>query len=166
MKKYLTLATILASLMTVSAQSAFNAELDPFQEVPPHNTPGYGSADLTLNGTTLSIDANTGLYADLLAGATAVTINDAAAGANGPTVISLNLDTPGNTSGTFSGSGTLTGQQITDLNAGNLYINIRDSVYPSGEIRGQIFVALPEPSVLALTGLGALALLAARLRQA
>jgi hypothetical protein len=130
-----------------------DANLDPFQEVPPHNTPGYGSADLTLtvnnDGTGLvAITANTGIYADLLAGASIVRLQDAAVGANGPTLIVLNLDTPGNTSGTFSGNGALTAAATTDMLAGNTYLNIADSVFPSGEIRGQI-LAVPEPTSLA-----------------
>jgi hypothetical protein len=139
----------------------FDANLDPFQEVPPHNTPGYGSADFILSGTTFSVTASTGIYADLLAGATTVRLQDAAVGANGPTVFSFTLDTPGNTSGTFSGSGTLTTDQITDLNAGNLYVNITDSVFPSGEIRGQILAA-PEPTTMALMGVASVALLGLR----
>jgi hypothetical protein len=144
----------------VSAQTTyFAANLDPFQEVPPHNTPGYGSADFQWDGTTLSIDANSGTYFDLLAGASTVRLQDAAAGANGPTIGLFNLDTPGNTTGTFSGSLTgLTAGQVTDLLAGNTYINITDPVYPSGEIRGQLEV-VPEPGSLAvLGGVGLLAL--------
>jgi hypothetical protein len=163
MKKWLLAGLILGTVINLQAQSAYNAQLDGFQEVPPNASPGYGSADLTLNGTTLSIDANTGAYSSLLGGATAVTINDAAVNANGPTVISLTLDTPGATDGTFQGSGTLTAQQITDLNAGNLYINLRSPVFPSGEIRGQI-ESVPEPSTLALASATVLALLAQRRR--
>jgi hypothetical protein len=151
---------ILSSLGLVQAQT-YDANLDPFQEVPPHNTPGYGSADFTLSGTTFSIAAGTGLYNDLLGGASTVKLQDAAVGTNGPTIFSFNLDTPGNTSGTFSGSGTLTAGQVTDLNAGNLYINITDSVFPSGEIRGQI-EATPEPTTMALMGAVWLASLALR----
>jgi hypothetical protein len=139
---------------------SLDANLDPFQEVPPHNTPGYGSADFTLDTSTgiLSINAGTGIYADLLAGASTVRLQDAAVGANGPTQFTFTLDTPGNTSGTFSGSGTLVGGAITDALNGNTYINITDSVYPSGEIRGQIFV-VPEPASLSLlAGMGLLAL--------
>jgi len=164
MKTFLTAIAVLGSLAMARAQTNFDANLDPFQEVPPHNTPGYGSVDLTLSGTTLSINAGTGVYADLLGGASTVRLADAAVGANGPTIFLFNLDTPGNTSGTFSGSGTLTAAQITDLNAGNLYVNITDSVFPSGEIRGQI-LATPEPTAMALMGAGSLALLAMRRRK-
>ncbi len=160
MKNFLTIVAIFGGL-TVSHAQSYVANLDPFQEVPPHNTPGYGSGDFTLSGTTLSVNVGTGSYADLLAGASTVRLQDAAAGASGPTIFTFTLDTPGNTSGTFSGSGALTAGQITDLNAGNLYVNITDPVYPSGEIRGQL-EAVPEPSTLALLGAGALALLAGR----
>ena len=164
MKNILTIIAIFGGVAVSHGQS-FTANLDPFQEVPSHNTPGYGSADFTLSGTTLSVDVSTGMYADLLAGATTVRLQDAAVGANGPTVGLLTLDTPGNTSGTFSGSVTgLTGQQVTDLMNGNLYVNIADSVFPSGEIRGQLEV-VPEPSTLALVGAGVLGLLARCRRQ-
>jgi hypothetical protein len=164
MKTIFTIIAILSSLGLSHAQT-YTANLDPFQEVPPHNTPGYGSADLTLLGTNLVISANTGIYADLLAGATTVRVQDAAVGANGPTIFLFTLDTPGNTSGTFSGQGTLTAAQINDLNAGNLYINIADSVFPSGEIRGQI-EPTPEPTTVALMGAGLLSALLALRRKA
>jgi hypothetical protein len=151
----------------MAATISFDANLDPFQEVPPHNTPGYGSADLTYDSTaqTLSIVAGTGLYADLLAGASTVRLQDAAVGMNGPTLLTFNLDTPGNTSGTFSGlnydiSG-WTMQQLSDLLNDNTYINITDSVFPSGEIRGQVF-QLPEPTSIGLLAVGGASLLTRR----
>jgi hypothetical protein len=146
MKNFLTIIAIFGGLTIAQAQN-FDANLDPFQEVPPHNTPGYGSVDLTLSGLTLSVDAGTGTYNDLLAGASTVRLQDAAVGANGPTIFVFTLNTPGNTSGTFSGSDTLTAGQLTDLQNGKLYVNITDPVFPSGEIRGQLeAAAVPEPS--------------------
>jgi CHRD domain len=164
MKRILTILGIFGGISLSHAAILFDANLDPFQEVPPHNTPGFGSAEFTLNGTTFGIDAGTGVYADLLAGATAVRLQDATVGANGPVISTFTLDTPGNTSGTFSGSVTLTTTQITDLQNGNLYVNISDSVFPSGEIRGQILaVSVPEPSyALAVFGATSLILLAKR----
>ncbi len=125
---------------------ALTAELDPFQEVPPHNTPGYGSADATLNGTTFTITS--GSYADLTGNSSSIVLADAAVGSNGMTIGSLSLGMSiGATSGTFSGSITLTGAQVTDMLAGNTYINLRTNVFPSGEIRGQLeVVKTPEPS--------------------
>jgi hypothetical protein len=141
---------------------AFEASLDPFQEVPPHNTPGYGSADLSLDTTTgvVTISPGTGIYADLLAGASTVRFQDAIVGANGPTLALFTLDTPGNTSGTFSGNGSsaLTPTQMNDMMDGNTYLNITDAVFPSGEIRGQV-LPVPEPGSLAfLSVLGLFAL--------
>ena len=135
------------------------ANLDPLQEVPPHNTPGYGDADFTLDSNSLLLSVTSGAYADLLAGATSVIIADAAVGSNGPTQFSLTLNTYGNTTGTFGGSGTLASNTIyNDAIAGNLYVNVRDSVYPSGEIRGQLEV-VPEPASLSiLAGAGLLAM--------
>jgi hypothetical protein len=151
MNKILMLIGFFGSLAVCRADLSFyDANLDPFQEVPPHNTPGYGNADFSFDSTTgiltVTGGVNGGIYADLLAGATTVRLQDAAIGANGPTVALVTLNIPGNTSGTFGGaSGVLTTQQITDLESGNFYINIADSVFPSGEIRGQL-VAVPEPA--------------------
>ena len=122
-----------------------SASLDPFQEVPPHNTPAYGDATATLNGTTFTITS--GNYYSLLGGANAVALYDGAAGANGTFISTLTLTDPGTTSGTFSGTATLTNAQAADVLAGNGYLNIRDSVYPSGELRGQLEVTkTPEPA--------------------
>ncbi|HTU27060.1 MAG TPA: CHRD domain-containing protein [Pirellulales bacterium] len=151
-------SSALAAIITLEA------ELDPFQEVPPHNTPAYGSVEATLDTTSgaFSIVAGTGQYADLLGGSSSVRLSDGAAGANGPTISLLVLDDPGATTGTFSGSASpnLTMAQITDAMAGNTYINIADSVYPSGELRGQLTVT-PEPSSLVLAAMAAVGLLVA-----
>lgn len=152
---------VFGSVTLAQAQLNFDANLDGLQEVPPNASPGYGSADFTLVGTNLSVDAGTGSYVDLLGNTLTAQIRDAAVGVNGPLVFTLTLDNPGTTTGSFSGSGVLTTPQITDLDAGNLYLNITSNVFPSGEIRGQI-LPVPEPTTLALAGMGTLALLAVR----
>jgi hypothetical protein len=149
-----------------AAVLTFEANLDPFQEVPPHNTPAYGDATLTLDTTTDLVTVTAGNYADLLGGTIAVSLNGLAApGANGAVLISLTLDNPGTTTGTFSGSGTLADDPTANgMIMGNTYINIRDSVFPSGEIRGQV-TQTPEPSTLVLASLAALALAACARRR-
>jgi hypothetical protein len=130
----LVVCAVLWAPCAATAGMALTAELDSFQEVPPHNTPGYGSADATLNGTTFTITS--GSYADLTGNSSSIILADAAVGSNGTTIGLLSLgNSIGATSGTFSGSITLTGAQVTDMLAGNTYINLRTNVFPSGEIR-------------------------------
>jgi len=98
-------------LLGASASAAiltFEANLDPFQEVPPHNTPGFGFAELTLDTVSGAVTLTNSSYQDLLGNSTAVTLNDAPVGSNGVTILVLTLDNPGVTTGTFSGSGTIT----------------------------------------------------------
>ena len=146
-----------ACLLGTSASAdilTFEANLDPFQEVPPHNIPGFGFAELTLDTVSGFVTLTNSTYQDLVGNSTAVTLNDAQIGSNGAVIETLTLDAPGTTTGTFSGSGTITAGQVTDMIATNTYINIRSNVFPSGEIRGQLFV-VPEPSsvMLAFSGI-------------
>jgi len=165
--RWLAVSTIAACLIGVAASAAtltFEANLDGLQEVPPNASPAFGMGELTLDTVSGFVTITTGTYQDLLGGATAVTINDAAIGANGPIILTVTLDTPGAATGTFSGSGTLTAGQVTDMIDTNTYINIRSQVYPSGEIRGQLFL-VPEPSSVLLACIGLAALFVVRRRK-
>jgi hypothetical protein len=149
-------------LLGASASAAiltFDANLDGLQETPPNASPAFGFAELTLDDVSGFVTITTGTYQDLLGGATAVHIH----GLSGPGVASaiilgLTLDTPGATTGTFSGSGTLTAAQITGMVNGQTYVNVHSQVFPGGEIRGQLF-QVPEPVSAVLTCLGLVGLL-------
>ena len=161
--RWLVASSIGAGLFCSGASAVtlqFEANLDALQEVPPNGSPAFGLGDFNLDTTTSNITVTTGSYQVLLGNSTAVTLNDAALGFSGPIAITLTLDAPGATTGTFSGSGLLTPTQVADLEAGNFYVNIRSIVVPAGEIRGQL-VAVPEPSTAALACVGLIGLVAA-----
>jgi hypothetical protein len=129
--------------------------------VPANASPAIGNASAFMNITTDVFSITNGTYSNLLSGALTVTLNDGAPGTNGPIIATLTLDSPGATSGTFHGSATLTAAQVTDVTSGLAYLNIADSLFPNGEIRGQLSVT-PEPSAIILGVLGGLALLMVR----
>jgi hypothetical protein len=67
------------------------------------------------------------------------------------------------TNGGFSNTITLTSPQVTQLFAGQLYINVHTPTNGSGEARGNL-VPVPEPASLGLLGTIAIAVLAPRRR--
>jgi CHRD domain len=150
------LGTQVASAVTLT----FEANLDGLQEVPPNASPAFGLGELTLDTVSGAVTITTGTYQDLLGGASFVSLNGMAGlGTNAGVLLNLTLDSPGAATGTFSGGGTLGIMAIGGMQAGNTYINIRSQVFPSGEIRGQLFqVETPEPGSIMLAVFAALGL--------
>ncbi|MCB8932251.1 MAG: CHRD domain-containing protein [Fimbriimonadaceae bacterium] len=155
--------------------------IDGTQEVPPSGSQAYGSASFTIDDQTWLVTGSmttTGLPYRLPTGAPNVTAAHihapGPAGTNGPVVFNLitnaiggtPLDLPGGIT-LYAWSGTLGGNQaqiLSDLIAGNGYINVHSVAFPGGEIRGQIdcYGAVPEPASIAALSMGALALLRRR----
>ena len=170
---------IAGSVNLCQAQNYY-AILTSQQEVPVaqnNDTTTYSTgveATFTLSGTTL---ATSGIFGNLLGEpnlATGVTIELGPAGVQGSPLfdIPVTFETPeggGLYFGTFSGSVTLTGPEIAELNNFGLYLNIttptQNPLTPGGEVRGQI-VPVPEPATMTLMGVGSLAWLAIRRRKA
>jgi hypothetical protein len=48
----------------------------------------------------------------------------------------------------------ITGLQVTELEDGLMYMNIHDTTFPGGEIRGQLDPIVPEPANIGLIGIG------------
>ena len=162
MKRFLPLIGLMTSLSFAHAQS-FIATLDAAQDGGGARM-GSGIVNLTLTGTTLTLS---GSFSGLSANATAAHIHGPAAPLPGSAGVIYGLGTTviplGATSGTIGGSVNLVplgvggsytvAQQTADLNNGLWYVNIHDSTFGGGEIRGQI-LPVPEPSTLALAALG------------
>jgi len=114
----------------------YTIPLSAAQEVPPSGTGGTGTATVTLNDETGAVSV-TGSYTGLSSNQILAHIHGPApAGMNN--VIIITLTGTGGTSGTFSGSGSLTPAQVIDMEAGLNYINVHSMNFTNGEIRGQI----------------------------
>ena len=178
----------IALLMFVSAPRAegttiYGATLAGSFVVLPTVSPGSGSALLTLNGDSLTIDLS---FSGLLAPAGQLHIHCCPpVGVNAPLALVL-PGFPMATSGTYSrvldlldpttytlgfrnnvGGGTAAGAEaalLAAFNSGNAYFDINNSMFQAGEVRGQIGL-VPEPATLTLVGLGALGLRARRRRR-
>ena len=110
--------------------------LNGASEVPANASSATGNVIGTFNTTTNQLDLMVA-FNGLAANATASHIHKAAVGVNGGVVIGFS-GVPAATSGSFAYSGTLTAGQATDLLAGLYYVNIHNSTFPGGEIRGQL----------------------------
>jgi hypothetical protein len=112
--------------------------LNAAYEVPSNPSTATGSATLTVDPATGSVSV-TGSYTGLSSMATAAHLHGPApTTSNAPVIVPL--DVSGGLSGTIAGGGTLSPTQVTDLKAGQVYINVHSSIYPDGEIRAQIAI--------------------------
>ena len=111
--------------------NAIKVNLTGTDEVPPLTVPGTGSGtirvedDGTVSGSVTTKD---------VAG-TMAHIHRGAKGTNGPVIVPL--DKNGDTY-TVPAGRKLTPEQIKDLKAGNLYVNVHTAKNKGGEVRGQL----------------------------
>jgi hypothetical protein len=150
MKKLLVLAALASAIQMVSAADIFYvANLDPSGEhAGVSSRSGSGTANLTLNGTSLSWTVS---YSGLSGISTASHIHGpAAVGTDAAVEVTLAQPSQlGFTSGSFSGSGTISQTVIDQMNNGLAYVNLHSSTFGGGEIRGQVAL-VPEPTTMAL----------------
>lgn len=163
MKKLLTAIAILSTVALLQAQSTFTVNLNGAQDGGGART-GTGSGTLTLNGAQNAITFNNITYSGLSANSTATHIHGpGAVGVSAAVLYNLapTYSTVGGTSASYNGTlplvdgtgGFTLAQQIVQLNSGLWYLNVHSTAFGGGEIRGQI-LPVPEPSVMALAGLG------------
>jgi hypothetical protein len=156
------LAALLVSTPAAAVTIVYNIALSGTESVPVNVTPASGVATVTVDDVadTVSVVLS---WSGLIGGPpSAAHIHCCVAtNANGPVVTPF-TDFPTTTSGTYSNTFTgISTTNIAGIEAGLAYINIHNTVFPGGEIRGDILSAVspvPEPESLALmlAGLGAL----------
>lgn len=116
----------------------FSAKLDEGSEVPPSGAPGQGSASFTLTPSGLVYDIS---VENLTGAITGAHFHNAAPGANGGVVRDIGASFVGlNARGVWRPDDAmpLTNQLISELLAGNIYVNVHTAANPGGEIRGNL----------------------------
>ena len=109
----------------------FEAVLDGDLQAPPTGSPGTGFATVTLN------DAQTEAtyeitYSGLLGPETIAHFHNALPGTNGPVLFTLPVGTP------KTGVWPLDAAALARLLSGSVYVNVHTTMFPGGEIRGNL----------------------------
>ena len=134
----LTIGTMLATASPAFAEMmTMKVTLDAAQEVPPNDSAGKGTADVSFDTESKKLDW-TLEYSGLTDEATAAHFHGpAAAEATAGPVVPID----GDLASPIEGSATLTEEQATQLQDGMWYFNVHTAAHPDGEIRGQVMAA-------------------------
>ncbi|MFY7911088.1 MAG: CHRD domain-containing protein, partial [Emticicia sp.] len=137
-----------ASLAATCNLYTLSANLTGTQEFPSNNSTASGSLLGTFNTVTNQISLNVS-YANLSGIITGAHLHNAPANTNGAVIVDLMaLGSPTSISGNYINSVAFPSAQAANLLAGNIYLNIHNSTYPGGEIRGQIMATCAANSYL------------------
>jgi hypothetical protein len=165
MKKQIVILALAAAVSTgiASAQTTYHATLTGSQEVPANASTATGSGTVVLNAAQNQIIVDES-WTGLTTPATLSHIHGPAAPGVNAGVLFGFTGVPSATSGSIpEQTFAITPAQVAELQGGLLYMNVHDSTFGGGEIRGQLTL-VPEPSTWALLGVG-LAGVAWRLRR-
>jgi CHRD domain/Bacterial Ig domain len=135
--------------VAVNNNPAIRVVLTPDETFPRPTSTASGDGELTFN---LINGAVSGGVTVSGVNATLAHIHRAFAGAAGPVIVDFVQDgaTPGRW-GPAAGS-MLTAEEVNDLLAGRLYVNVHSAAYPQGEIRGQLQPANIDVVITTLDG--------------
>lgn len=137
----LTLACLLwagRATLAVAAPMTFQVPLTGAQQVPPLQTAGSGTANLTYDPATRGVSW-TITYSGL---STPVTMahfhGPAPSGKNAGVQVWLTKKGASSVSSPIQGQATLTPAEAKEFMAGQMYINVHTKAHPGGAIRGQV----------------------------
>lgn len=126
------LALLLLVSANLYAQEPMSISLKGEFEVPPVTTSAMGTGQITvLPDRTVSGSIKTSGLVPTMAH-----VHEAAAGKNGPAIITLTKTA--NDSFAVPADAKLTDAQYASYMAGNLYVNVHSAQHPNGEIRAQL----------------------------
>ena len=141
-------ATGVVTLTTASAlpDATSYTRLSGANEVPPHPTAAVGTAVVVVDLGTNTVCTSYN-FSGLSAPATAGHIHKAPPGVAGPVVVPF-TGVPNATAGGGQSCLVVAPALAADIaaNPGSYYVNFHDSVYPGGEIRGQLRSSAPAPT--------------------
>lgn len=123
-------------IATTSGQSEFlSARLQGAQADPPNGSTASGLVNVLIDKSTKRLYL-TGSFTGLTTPAVNSEIHQGAPNTSGPPVHTLVFST--STTGTLNALKALTDTDLNRLLSGNVYVDIHNDTYPSGEIRGQL----------------------------
>ena len=121
-----------------AAPVAFTVPLTGDQQVPPLQTPGSGTANLTYDLSTHVVTWNI-TFSGLTSQATMAHFHGPApTGKNAGVKVWLSQKGTMEVTSPLSGQATLSADDIQMFESGNMYINVHTKTNPGGEIRGQV----------------------------
>ena len=128
---------IASAALVQAAPVSWSVPLTGAQQVPPVQTSGSGTADLTYDPATRVLTWSV-TFSGLSSPATMAHFHGAApAGKNAGVEIWISKKGQAPSS-PMKGEATLTEAQASQLMAGDLYVNVHTKDHPAGEIRGQV----------------------------
>lgn len=137
------LALLTGAACNESDATVFTSQLSGANEVPPRSTAASGAAGITIDGQTI----NFSIEVSNISNVTAAHIHTGSASVTGPVRVTLFAGPTTSVTGTgilASGSvpsSAVTGitfdQLVSEMRAGNAYVNVHTTQFPAGEIRGQ-----------------------------
>ena len=131
-----TLGWAAASSIARAAPMSFSVPLSGATQLPPVQTEGSGTANLTYDPGTRVLTWSIA-YNGLSSPVTMAHFHLGAEGKNGPVVLWL-TKRGAPAASPITGEATLTPEQAQQFMAGDLYVNVHTKEHPGGEIRGQV----------------------------